>query len=138
MQPFFSVMNEGVRRRLNRASVYVVWRNNWTLPGGWMLSLDAAAQTRGDQGTARIDRFWAMDAAVRRSWLDGRLTLSLQGQDLWNTRRGNTQLFGSRLTYEKTVRPDSRCFLLTVSYRFRAEGKAYQGKPAAADDLRRL
>ena len=53
-QPFFSVMNEGVRRRLNRASVYVVWRNNWTLPGGWMLSLDASAQTRGDQGTARI------------------------------------------------------------------------------------
>ena len=137
-QPFFSVMNEGVRRRLNRASVYVVWRNNWTLPGGWMLSLDASAQTRGDQGTARIDRLWGMDVAVRRSWLDGRLTLSLQGQDLWNTRRVNTQLFGSRLTYEKTVRPDSRRFLLTVSYRFRAKAKAYQGKPAAADDLQRL
>ena len=79
-----------------------------------------------------------MDAAVRRSWLDGRLTLSLQGQDLWNTRRVNTQLFGSRLTYERKTRPDSRRFLLTVSYRFRAKAQAYQGKPAAADDLQRL
>lgn len=137
-QPFFSVMNEGVRRRLNRASVYVVWRNNWTLAGGWMLSLDASAQTRGDEGTARIDRLWGMDAAVRRSWLDGRLTLSVQGQDLWNTRRVNTQLFGSRLTYERRIRPDSRCFLLTLSYRFRAKAQAYRGKPAAEEDVRRL
>ena len=137
-QPVFSTTNEGVRRRLNRASVYAVWRNNWTLPGGWLLSLDIDVQSRGDQGTTRIDRMWGMDAAVRRSWLKGRLSLSLQGQDLWNTRRMDVQLFGSRLTYSKRMRPDSRCLLLTLSYRFRAEGRAYRGTPAAAEDLQRL
>lgn len=123
---------------MNHASVYAVWRNNWVLPHGWMVSLDADIQSRGDQGTARNDRMWGMDVSVRRSWLDGRLSVALQGSDLWNSRRMNIQLFGSRLTYSKVLRPDSRCFLLTVSYCFRLAGKAYRGKHAAEEDLQRL
>ena len=103
-----------------------------------MVSLDADIQSRGDQGTARNDRMWGMDVSVRRSWLDGRLSVALQGSDLWNSRRMNIQLFGSRLTYSKVLRPDSRCFLLTASYRFRLAGKAYRGKHAAEEDLQRL
>lgn len=137
-QPFFRITNEGKTRRMNRALFYAVWRNSWTLPGNWLLSLDTDFQSQGNQSAGLLGRQWGMDVAVRRSWLDGRLTVSLQGQDLWNTRRGNVQLFGSRLTYRKTVRPDSRCFGLTVSYRFRAAGKAYKGKHAAEEDLRRL
>lgn len=137
-QPFLTIQNGGETRRMNHASVYAVWRNNWVLPHGWMVSLDADIQSRGDQGTARNDRMWGMDVSVRRSWLDGRLSVALQGSDLWNSRRMNIQLFGSRLTYSKVLRPDSRCFLLTVSYRFRLAGKAYRGKHAAEEDLQRL
>lgn len=138
LQPFFTLQSGGENRRMSSASVYIVWRNQWTLPGNWLLSLDADLQTPGDQGTAWIGRQWGMDVAVRRSWLGGRLTVSLQGRDLWNTRRADMRLYGSRLTYEKIVRPDSRHFGLTVSYRFRATGKAYRGTPAAEEDLKRL
>ena len=137
-QPFFRTECRGERRRLNRPLVYAVWRNNWSLPGGWLLSLDADFQSRGDYGPMRLERMWGVDIAVRRSWLNGRLSASLAGSDLWNSRRGDTWLYGSRLEYKKTMRPDSRCLMLTVSYRFRPAAKAYQGRPAAQDDLQRL
>ena len=137
-QPFFRTECRGERRRLNRPLVYAVWRNNWSLPGGWLLSLDGDFQSRGDYGPMRLERMWGVDIAVRRSWLGGRLSASLAGSDLWNSRRGDTWLYGSRLEFRKIVRPDSRCLMLTVSYRFRPAAKAYRGRPAAEDDLRRL
>lgn len=137
-QPFFKVTNQGATRSMNRSSVYIFWQNSLRLPGEWILSLDADYQSEGNFGAMLQRSYWGVDAGIRKTFFSKKLTLSLQANDLWNSRYGCFMLFGPRLTYTKDANPDSRSFSVNVSYRFNAAGKVYKGKHASEEDLRRL
>lgn len=138
VQPFFEVVNQGSTRSMNRSSVYLTLQNSFRLPGEWILSLDADYQSEGNFGAMLQRSYWGVDAGIRKVFFHRKLTVSLQANDLWNSRYGSFMLFGPRMTYTKKANPDSRCFSLNISYRFRAAGKAYRGRHAAEEDLRRL
>lgn len=138
VQPFFKVSNRSGTRSMNRCSVYLSLQNSFRLPGEWILSLDADYQSEGNFGAMLQHAYWGVDAGIRKVFFHRKLTVSLQVNDLWNSRYGSFMLFGPRLTYTKKAVPDSRSFSLNISYRFRAAGKAYRGRHVAEEDLRRL
>lgn len=138
VQPFFKVVNQGSTRSMNRSSVYLTLQNSFRLPGEWILSLNADYQSEGNFGAMLQRSYWGVDAGIRKVFFHRKLTVSLQANDLWNSRYGSFMLFGPRMTYTKKANPDSRCFSLNISYRFRTAGKAYRGRHAAEEDLRRL
>lgn len=137
-QPFFKVINQGLTKRMNHSSVYLLCQNSFNLPGKWVLSLDADYQSKGNLGAMLQGSYWGIDAGIRRTFLNKKLTVSLQANDLWNSRYNSLMLFGPRLTYTKKVNPDSRSFSLNFSYRFNATGKAYKGGHVSEKDLQRL
>lgn len=137
-QPFFSVVNQGVSRQMNRGSIYLVCQNTLSLPHEWILSVDADYQSEGNFGAQLQGSYWGVDAGLRKTFLQKRLTLGLQATDLWNSRYSKFMLFGPRLTYTRHTNPDSRSVVFSLNYRFNAAGKAYKGKHAAEDDLKRL
>lgn len=137
-QPFFQVTNQGSTKRMNRSSIYLSWQNSLRLPNEWILSLDADFQSEGNFGAMLQRSYWGIDASIRKTFFNKRFTLSLQANDLWNSRYSSFMLFGPRLTYTKNANPDSRSFSLNISYRFNAAGKTYKGGHASEEDLRRL
>ena len=92
----------------------------------------------GNFGAMLQRSYWGINAGIRKTFFNKRLTLGLQANDLWNSRYGSFMLFGPRLTYTKKANPDSRSFSLNLSYRFNAAGKAYKGKHVSEQDLKRL
>lgn len=137
-QPFFRVINQGSTRSMNRASAYIAWNNSIRLPGNVVLSVDADYQSTGNFGATLQRSYWGVDAGVRRTFFRKKLTISLQANDLWNSRYSSQMLFGPKLTYSKEARPDSRRVSLTVSYRINSGSKAYKGKPVSEKDMQRL
>lgn len=137
-QPFFKVTNQGSSKNMNRGSIYLFLQNSLQLPDEWILSLDADYQSEGNFGAMLQRSYWGIDAGIRKTFFNKRLTLGLQANDLWNSRYGSFMLFGPRLTYTKKANPDSRSFSLNLSYRFNAAGKAYKGKHVSEQDLKRL
>ena len=137
-QPFFKVTNQGSSKNMNRGSIYLFLQNSLQLPDEWTLSLDADYQSEGNFGAMLQRSYWGIDAGIRKTFFNKRLTLGLQVNDLWNSRYGSFMLFGPRLTYTKKANPDSRSFSLNLSYRFNAAGKAYKGKHVSEQDLKRL
>lgn len=137
-QPFFKVTNQGSSKNMNRGSIYLFLQNSLQLPDEWTLSLDADYQSEGNFGAMLQRSYWGIDAGIRKTFFNKRLTLGLQANDLWNSRYGSFMLFGPRLTYTKKANPDSRSFSLNLSYRFNAAGKAYKGKHVSEQDLKRL
>lgn len=137
-QPFFEVQNRGKKKSMNQAGVYLYWDNTVELPAGFIFSFAMDYMSKGNYGAMLQRPFWGMDAGVRRSFLDKKLTVNLQATDLLNSRKGSFMLFGPKLTYSKDARPDSRRVSLTVSYRINAAGKGYKGKHVSEEDIRRL
>ena len=137
-QPFFKVTNQGVTKNMNRPNVYISLKNNFVLPHKWILSFDADYQSKGNYSAMLQHYYWGMDIAIRKAFLDNKLTINLQASDLFNTRYGSFMLFGPRLTYTKKSNPDSRNVSLNISYRFNATGKTYKGKHVSDNDLPRL
>ena len=123
---------------MNRGSIYLFLQNSLQLPDEWILSLDADYQSEGNFGAMLQRSYWGINAGIRKTFFNKRLTLGLQANDLWNSRYGSFMLFGPQLTYTKKANPDSRSFSLNLSYRFNAAGKAYKGKHVSEQDLKRL
>ncbi len=137
-QPFVQVPNQGSTRSMNRSSIYTFWQNSFSLPNEWVVSFDADYQSKGNFGAMLQSSYWGVDIGVRKMFLNKKLTLNLQANDLWNSRYSSFMLFGSKLTYTKKANQDSRSISLSISYRFNATGKAYKGQHVSDKDLQRL
>lgn len=78
-----------------------------------------------------------MDASLYKGFLDDRLSLQLQGTDLFNSSRAPLTLYsGNRLmTIEQETR---RRFRFTLRYRFNASRSKYKGTGAGQEQRRRM
>lgn len=137
-QPFFDVENQGKQKSMNRPSIYINWNNSLKLPADFIFSFGIDYTSGGNFGAMLQRSYWGMDAGIRRTFLDKKLTVNLQASDLLNTRKGSFMLFGPKLTYSKQAYPDSRMISLTVSYRIDSGHKAYKGKHVSEEDINRL
>ena len=81
-QPFFKVTNQGSSKNMNRGSIYLFLQNSLQLPDEWILSLDADYQSEGNFGAMLQRSYWGIDAGIRKTFFNKRLTLGLQANDL--------------------------------------------------------
>lgn len=61
---------------------------------------------------------YTVDGALRKDFLNGDLTVTLRVSDIFNSRRFNSEMFGSRFVSYDERRFDSRNVFLGISYRF--------------------
>jgi hypothetical protein len=66
--------------------------NSFSLPRGYLLTLDASFQGKGnDQNVELLDNQYRLDLGVTRSFLDDRLTVIVKGHDLFHGLTTNTR-----------------------------------------------
>lgn len=131
-------MPGGTQKNFNSPMGNFSWRNNFRLPWGLLLDVDASLSTPGDQENYHIDNLpWSVDVGLRKAFLNDRLSLQLQGSDLFNSAGSDATLFGG----DRQIRlcPQSRRrFTLTLRYKFNPAKSKYKGTGAGQEQRSRM
>lgn len=137
-QQFFKAEFQQRMMSFNNPVISFTLNNDFTLPGGFVFSLTGDYRTAGSEGPVQTLSSGAMNVGLRKSWLDGRLQINVDGSDLLGTyRRGGIRYSpSSKHTYIDTF--NSRSISLSVLYRFNATRSKYKGTGAANDEIKRL
>ena len=139
LQQWYKVdMPDGTRQNFNSPMGSFSWRNNFRLPWGLLLDVDASLDTPGDNENAHINNIpWSLDFSLRKSFLGERLSLQLQGRDLFSSSSNDVTLFSGN----RTMRLDQqtrRVFTLTLRYKFNPAKSKYKGTGAGQEQRNRM
>ena len=139
LQQWYKVdMPDGTRQNFNSPMGSFSWRNNFRLPWGLLLDVDASLDTPGDNENAHINNIpWSLDFSLRKSFLGERLSLQLQGRDLFSSSSNDVTLFSGN----RTMRLDQqtrRVFTLTLRYKFNPAKSKYKGTGAGQEQRSRM
>ena len=107
----------------------------------WGLTLDAnfVYQSKGKIYHVRYDRpVYALNVALRKSFLNDALSVELRGNDLFDNQRTAFTNFGTNTLRSQLEDYDSREFRLTLRYKFNATKSRYKGTGAGKDAINRL
>ena len=139
LQQWYRVdMPDGTRKNFNNPMGSFNWRNNFRLPWGLLLDVDASLDTPGDNENAYIGEVgWAVNVSLRKAFFNERLSLQLQGTDLFNSRDAWVTLYSGNRTL--TLAPESRrSFTLTLRYKFNPSKSKYIGTGAGQEQRNRM
>ena len=140
LQQWYMVdMPGGTQKNFNNPMGIFTWRNNVRLPWGLTLDVDASLlNTRGDQENCHLNNLpWSVDVGLRKAFLNDRLTLQLQGRDLFNSAGSDATLYGG----DRLIRLDQqsrRSITLTLRYKFNPAKSKYKGTGAGQDQRSRM
>jgi hypothetical protein len=68
----------------------------------------------------KIKEMFSTDFAVKKDFMDGRLSLTFRVSDIFNTRKFDSQTFGENFLISSTRKMESRVAYLGISYRLSA------------------
>lgn len=114
------------------------WRNNFRLPWELLLDVDASLDTPGDNENGHVSEVgWALNVSLRKAFFNERLSLQLQGIDLFNSRNAWGTIYGGNrlITIDQESR---RYFTLTLRYKFNATKSKYKGTGAGQEQRSRM
>ena len=139
LQQWYKVdMPGGTQKNFNSPMGSFSWRNNFRLPWGLLLDVDASLDTPGDNENAHINNIpWSLDFSLRKAFLGERLSLQLQGRDLFSSSSNDVTLFSGN----RTMRLDQqtrRVFSLTLRYKFNPAKSKYKGTGAGQEQRSRM
>ena len=139
LQQWYKVdMPGGTQKNFNSPMGSFSWRNNFRLPWGLLLDVDASLDTPGDNENAHINNIpWSLDFSLRKAFLGERLSLQLQGRDLFSSSDNDVTLFSGN----RTMRLDQqtrRVFTLTLRYKFNPAKSKYKGTGAGQEQRSRM
>lgn len=113
--------------------------NMISLPGDFIITLNASGQTEGDMHTNRFGTTWfTLDASVGKSFLKKSLQLKLSATDVFNTRNNDWTMNTCGIMVDKRQRYDRRGVSLSVTYRFQPQKSKYKGEAASKSEMNRL
>ena len=139
LQQWYMVdMPDGTRKNFNHPMGSFSWRNNFRLPWELLLDVDASLDTPGDNENGHVSEVgWALNVSLRKAFFNERLSLQLQGIDLFNSRNAWGTIYGGNrlITIDQESR---RYFTLTLRYKFNATKSKYKGTGAGQEQRSRM
>lgn len=137
-KPFFKAISLGEVRSFNSPFAYFSFTNAFRLGEGFYFNLDGDFRTRGNTGIVALRPSGGVNASIYKSFMKDRLSLNLQGYDLFATQRNSSFFYGTSMTFDKWNYSDYRQVRFTVRYKFNTTRSKYKGTGAAQDEMRRL
>ncbi|MBD5356001.1 MAG: TonB-dependent receptor [Bacteroides sp.] len=120
--------------------IFTYYFNNiFSLPKGFLLTLNASGQTKGDMHTNRFGTTWfTLDASISKSFLNKSLQVKISGTDIFNTRNNDWTMNTYGIFVNKQQTYDQRGISLTLMYRFQPYQSKYKGGTASESETKRL
>lgn len=125
-------------KNLNNPIGYFQWNNTFSFRKDFQFSIDLETSTRGEDITYRtIKPGSSVNLSLYKGFLDGKLAVQLQANDIFNTSSSDLLLYsGNRIMIYK---PESRrSFGMTVRYKFNTAKSKYKGTGAGDSQKSRM
>ena len=138
LQQWYKVDTPDGLKNFNNPVGNFVWNNNFRLPWGVLLDADVWFITPGDDEVGhQKESSWCADVSLHKSFWGERLSLQLQGSNLFNSSSALSTVFsGSRtMTFDQETR---RRFMLTLRYKFNTTKSKYKGTGAGQEQRSRM
>ena len=138
LQQWYKVDTPDGLKNFNNPMGNFSWNNHFRLPWGIGLDVDLSAITAGSQDNwQQTEAGWSADFSILKTFLNERLSLQLQGTDLFNSSQARAVQYNSKRTtmLDQQAR---RSFRLTLRYKFNAVKSKYKGTGAGQDQRSRM
>ena len=138
LQQWYKVDTPDGLKNFNNPMGNFSWNNHFRLPWGIGLDVDLSAITAGSQDNwQQTEAGWSADFSILKTFLNERLSLQLQGMDLFNSSQARAVQYNSKRTtmLDQQAR---RSFRLTLRYKFNATKSKYKGTGAGQEQRSRM
>jgi hypothetical protein len=137
-KPIFSVNYLGQKLHYNSPQFTLSADNTFQLPHDWMINPSLMYCNGGDRASIKFKPYWSAMLSVKKSFMDGRLTFSLDASDIFHKMKYRETERVGRLYFAQTENYNEWYYGLTVSFRFNDKSHNYHGKTSAQDEIDRL
>ncbi len=135
---WFKVKETAFVRTYNKPICYLTFRNTFRLPWELLLNVDMDYATKGHSTSIWWEKTWGLNVSLYKEFWHKRLSVNLQGQDLFASYRGTNRMdYGNRNIYKWNY-ADTRKFVLTLRYTFNTANDRYKGTGAGESEKGRL
>ena len=123
---------------LNHPIATFIWNNSLTLPGGFLLDVDAHFITKGhNKNIYSNGTFFRVNMALTKSFLKDRLTAQFRVNNIFENNSTKFLLYSGIRQFSGT-NPQFRGISLNLTYKFNAARSKYKGTGAGQDQKSRM
>ena len=125
------------KMKFNKPIGTVTFRNNFTLPNGFLLGINGTWMSKGyDENIYVSENMVFMTASLYKSFLKDKLSVQLNGENLLEQKQVVTVYSGMRTM--QNIQVFHRQFDLTLRYKFNATKSKYKGTGAGESQKSRM
>lgn len=137
-QGFIKAISMGKEKSFHDPYYIFSLYNGFHLPKGWYLNLSFSYRSSGTYDFITICSMHNFDFQLYKSFLKDRLSLSLNVNDIFNTKRQKTDGIYGNVRFQQQKWEDTRSVQLRLTYRFNQAKKQYRGENSAQEAVGRM
>ena len=137
-QGFIKAISMGKEKSFHDPYYIFSLYNGFHLPKGWYLNLSFSYRSSGTYEFLTINSVHNFDFQLYKSFLKDRLSLSLNVNDIFNTKRYKTDGTYGNVRFQQQKWEDTRSVQLRLTYRFNQAKKQYRGENSAQEAVGRM
>ena len=137
-QGFIKAVSMGKEKSFHDPYYIFSLYNGFHLPKGWYLNLSFSYRSSGTYDFLTLCSVHNFDFQLYKSFLKDRLSLSLNVNDIFNTKRQKTDGTYGNVRFQQQKWEDTRSVQLRLTYRFNQAKKQYRGENSAQEAVGRM
>ena len=137
-QGFIKAISMGKEKSFHDPYYIFSLYNGFHLPKGWYLNLSFSYRSSGTYEYLTINSVHNFDFQLYKSFLKDRLSLSLNVNDIFNTKRQKTDGTYGNVRFQQQKWEDTRSVQFRLTYRFNQAKKQYRGENSAQEAVGRM
>lgn len=137
-QGFIKAVSMGKEKSFHDPYYIFSLYNGFHLPKGWYMNLSFSYRSSGTYDFLTICSVHNFDFQLYKSFLKDRLSLSLNVNDIFNTKRQKTDGTYGNVRFQQQKWVDTRSVQLRLTYRFNQAKKQYRGENSAQEAVGRM
>ena len=125
-------------KNMNGITVGIRWNNSFQLPMGYISRLNGTYTGKGVYQNSFTRPVSCFGVSIYKSFFNGRLDCSVEGNDLFHTVRDATTQYDNKVKIYRETQRNTQEVKLTVHYKFNLQKSKYKGTGAGLDEQQRL
>ena len=136
---WLTITSNNKEMKLNRPMLIASLNNSFSLPKGYLVTLDANIQGKGStQNVDLTTNQFIVNLGVTKLFLNDKLSLTLKSHDIFQGNKMGVYAYNNQLHIFQSSKWDSRELEFTVRYKFNTNGNRYKGTGAGESEFNRL
>lgn len=137
-QPFFYSEYLGEKISYNDPQIYVVANQYFQLPKSYLFSVYYYFNSGGHQGAVAFKPYQMLNMGIQKSFLEGKLSVSLQAQDIFHTMKFKETERIKNIHFKQTEDYCLWNYSISIIYRLNQIKTKYRGKTSIKQEIDRL